>query len=156
APTPTPTPTPTPPRVVPEPRLAATEPRATEPVKPAVVEPREPKEPKVAATPAKPRDAELYFAVGNAMGRANTQLARTVRWLTASPDVQVTIEGHADPTGSAENNQVLAQKRAEWVRDYLVSAGIDASRLEVISYGDTRLKYSRTDTRNRRVAIVPK
>ena len=50
----------------------------------------------------------------------------------------------------------LGQKRAEAVRDYLAAAGIDQSRMEVVSYGDTRLKYGRTDPRNRRVAIVKK
>jgi OmpA-OmpF porin, OOP family len=68
----------------------------------------------------------------------------------------VVIEGHADPAGTPQDNMALAQMRAESVRDYLVSAGVDQSRLEVVSYGDTRLKYGRTDGRNRRVSIVTK
>jgi peptidoglycan-associated lipoprotein len=79
-----------------------------------------------------------------------------VSWLTNSKDVHVIIEGHADPSGSHEGNMALGQKRAESVHDYLVSAGIDESRLEVISYGDTHLRYGRTDGRNRRAAIVVK
>jgi len=71
-------------------------------------------------------------------------------------DLHVVVEGHADPTGSPEGNMVLGQKRADRVHDYLISAGIDESRIEVISYGDTRLRYGRTDGRNRRAAIVAK
>jgi outer membrane protein OmpA-like peptidoglycan-associated protein len=100
---------------------------------------------------------EVYFSLGGSnLGNQAKALAKAVRWLTDSSDVQVVIEGHADPTGTPEGNLALAQKRAEWVRDYLVSAGIDQSRLEVISYGDTRLRYARTSPRNRRVAIVVK
>jgi outer membrane protein OmpA-like peptidoglycan-associated protein len=101
---------------------------------------------------------EVYFSLGS--GALSTEdarsLARAAHWLTESRDVQVIIEGHADPSGTPEGNLALGQKRAEWVRDYLVSAGIDAARLEVISYGDTRLKYGRTNPRNRRAAIVAK
>jgi peptidoglycan-associated lipoprotein len=101
---------------------------------------------------------EVYFTLGGSTleGQATGSLARATRWLTNSSDVHVVIEGHADPTGTPEGNMALAQKRAEWVRDQLVSAGIDQSRLEVTSYGDTRLKYGRTDRRNRRAAIVAK
>jgi OmpA-OmpF porin, OOP family len=53
-------------------------------------------------------------------------------------------------------NMALSQTRADAVRDYLVNAGIDSSRIEVNAYGDTKLKYGRTDPRNRRVSIQPK
>jgi peptidoglycan-associated lipoprotein len=101
---------------------------------------------------------EVYFAVSSSRlpADANRLLVRTIRWLTSSKGVQVVIEGHADPTGSPEGNLALGQKRAERVRDFLVAAGIEESRLEVISYGDTRLRYGRTDGRNRRAAIVAK
>lgn len=98
---------------------------------------------------------EVYFALGGSQLDPRS-LARDVSWLKTSKDVQVIIEGHADPTGSHEGNLALGQKRAESVRDALVSAGIEESRLEVISYGDTRLRYGRTDGRNRRAAIVVK
>jgi outer membrane protein OmpA-like peptidoglycan-associated protein len=50
----------------------------------------------------------------------------------------------------------LSQQRAEAARDYLISRGIDASRVEVVGYGDTRTKYDRTDGRNRRVVVDAK
>jgi outer membrane protein OmpA-like peptidoglycan-associated protein len=157
-------PTPPPPE-----KVAVVVPKATPPEKVAVVVPKA-TEPKVTdVTPApepKPRAVakantvhdEVYFPLGGAKlgGQGTSALAKAVRWLTDSSDVHVVIEGHADPTGTPEGNMELAQKRAEWVRDFLVAAGIDQSRLEVISYGDTRLRYGRTSPRNRRVAIVVK
>jgi outer membrane protein OmpA-like peptidoglycan-associated protein len=99
---------------------------------------------------------EVYFALGSFKLDNPAYLAKAVRWLKENNDVTVVIEGHADPTGTHEGNQVLGQRRAEWVRDHLVSAGIDQARLDVISYGDTRLRYGRLDRRNRRAAIVVK
>lgn len=101
---------------------------------------------------------EVYFAVASSrLGpEANRPLARAIRWLRDTKDARVVIEGHADPTGSPEGNLALGQKRAERLRDFLVASGIDESRLEVISYGDTRLRYGRTDGRNRRAAVVAK
>ena len=144
----------------------------------SVPKPAEPKEPKPsevtpAPTPAPPKSRaaarantvavkpntvhdEVYFPIGSAQLESHAPLTKAVRWLTNTSDVHVVIEGHADPTGTPEGNMALAQKRAEWVRDYLVTAGIDESRLEVISFGDTRLRYGRADRRNRRAAIVVK
>jgi outer membrane protein OmpA-like peptidoglycan-associated protein len=101
---------------------------------------------------------EIYFPVSSSrLGtQATTTLDKAVRWLNANSDAQLIIEGHADPTGNPDSNMTLSQKRAELVRDHLVSAGIDASRIEVVPLGDTRLKYGRTDARNRRAALVKK
>jgi outer membrane protein OmpA-like peptidoglycan-associated protein len=100
---------------------------------------------------------EVYFGLNSAnLGNRAATLDRAARWLTETPDIQVVIEGYADPTGSHDGNMVLGQSRAESVRDYLAAKGIEQSRMDVVSYGDTRLKYGRTDPRNRRVAIVKK
>ena len=99
---------------------------------------------------------EVYFSLGSAtLGNAKS-LAKDIRWLTENADIHVVVEGHADPTGTHEGNMALSQSRAETVRDHLVSAGIDTSRIEVIPYGDTHVKYGATDARNRRVAIEAK
>jgi peptidoglycan-associated lipoprotein len=131
-------------------RVAAATPRAAEAAPTPTPEPRS----RTAVKPGAVHD-EVYFSLGSFKSDPR-MLARAVRWLTNNKDVQVTIEGHADPSGSHEGNMALGQKRAESVRDILVSAGIEESRLEVISYGDTRLRYGRTDGRNRRAAIVVK
>jgi outer membrane protein OmpA-like peptidoglycan-associated protein len=139
----------TPPRPTPPPeRVAATAPR------PAEVTPT-PERPKVVAKANAVHD-EVYFTLGSFKLDNQTALARAARWLKDSSDVHVVIEGHADPTGTHEGNMVLSQKRAESVRDFLVSAGIEESRLEVMAYGDTRLRYGRADRRNRRAAVVVK
>ena len=115
----------------------------------------QPERPKLVAKVNSVHD-EVYFALGSFKLDNPAFLAKAVRWLKENNDVTVVIEGHADPTGTHEGNQVLGQRRAEWVRDHLVSAGIDQARLDVISYGDTRLRYGRLDRRNRRAAIVVK
>lgn len=58
--------------------------------------------------------------------------------LRANPALRIRISGHADERGSDEYNQVLGQKRANAAKQYLVSRGIDASRIEVTSYGEER------------------
>lgn len=142
-----------PPEPTPPPERVTTVPRPVAEVKPPEVTPTAEPRPKA---PVARGPNEVYFAYNRfGLAQANATLARTVRWLKGS-DVSVIIEGHADPAGNPEDNMKLAQRRAELVRDHLVSAGIDASRLEVISYGDTRLKYGRTDPRNRRVTIIAK
>jgi peptidoglycan-associated lipoprotein len=170
---PVPDPTPPPERVAasvskptPPERVAASVPKPTPPerVAASVSKPSEPKVTEVTPTPDRPKAVakanavhdEVYFTLGSFKLDNQAALARAVRWLKDSSDVQVVIEGHADPTGTHEGNMVLSQKRAEFVRDFLVSAGIDQARLDVISYGDTRLRYGRTDRRNRRAAIVVK
>jgi peptidoglycan-associated lipoprotein len=56
-------------------------------------------------------------------------------FLLKYPDTKLLIEGHCDERGSAEYNIVLGQKRAESLQKALVSDGIPASRIRVISYG---------------------
>lgn len=115
-------------------------------------------EPKPKAVPAGTFRAELHFsfAAHELSNSAKRQLDDTVRWLTANTDVSVSVEGHADPTGSAANNQRLSEIRAESVKQYLVDKGIDGARLEIIGHGDTKLKYGRSDGRNRRVELKKK
>ena len=60
------------------------------------------------------------------------------RWLLANTDYRAVIEGHADEQGTREYNLALGFRRANAVREYLVSRGVPASRLEVTSYGKER------------------
>jgi peptidoglycan-associated lipoprotein len=99
---------------------------------------------------------EVFFSLGKAETDSTNKLTKVAKWLADNSSVSVVIEGHADPTGSAEGNMALGQQRAEWVKEQLVAAGVDSSRLEVVSFGDTKLRYGRRDGRNRRVAIVIK
>ncbi len=71
----------------------------------------------------------------------------------------LTIEGHTCTLGTPAYNRGLGQRRAAAVRDYLLSRGVAADRLRVVSYGDERPRYDNTreETRrlNRRVVLVP-
>lgn len=67
------------------------------------------------------------------------------------------IEGHTDNSGSNLTNQRLSDRRANAVRDYLISQGISPDRLEAIGYGESRPKYSNLtkggQEQNRRVEV---
>ncbi len=71
-----------------------------------------------------------------AEGRATLDLQ--ARWLQKYPKYSVTVEGHADERGTRQYNIALGARRATAARDYLVSRGVDASRLRTISYGKER------------------
>ena len=59
-------------------------------------------------------------------------------WLNRYRAVRVRIEGNCDERGTREYNFALGARRAQSVRDFLVSRGVDPSRIEVISYGKER------------------
>ena len=69
---------------------------------------------------------------------ATATLDRQAAWLKQYPAVTVTIEGHADERGTREYNLALGERRATAVRNYLVALGIDAGRVQTISYGKER------------------
>ncbi len=71
-------------------------------------------------------------------GEGQTTLERQATWLKQYPNVTVTIEGHADERGTREYNLALGERRAASVRSFLLSQGIDASRINTISYGKER------------------
>jgi outer membrane protein OmpA-like peptidoglycan-associated protein len=78
--------------------------------------------------------------------------------LQANPDKSIVIEGHTCSIGTAEYNLALGGRRANGVREYLLSRGVAANRMETRSYGEERPKFdnSREETRrlNRRAALV--
>ena len=55
------------------------------------------------------------------------------------PGANITIEGFADPAGSTQYNLRLSRERADAVRDYLVTKGLDGSLLKTVGYGESRL-----------------
>lgn len=65
-------------------------------------------------------------------------LQRQAAWLAKYPSVRVTVEGHCDERGTREYNLALGARRANAVKEYLVSLGVSAGRLETISYGKER------------------
>ena len=102
----------------------------------------------------------MHFDLNQSVLRpdARTVLEQAAQTLKANPDVRIQIEGHTSSEASERYNQALGGRRAQAVRLYLVKQGIDASRLDTISYGEDRPKYdnSKEETRrlNRRAAMV--
>lgn len=103
--------------------------------------------PVASAAPAEPADVAAFETV--VLRPVNFQLDRAeltapskrtldevAARLKAHPEMKLTIEGHADETGGAEYNERLGQRRAESVRDYLVSKGVKPQNLQVASAGE--------------------
>jgi peptidoglycan-associated lipoprotein len=65
-------------------------------------------------------------------------LQRQAAWLARYPNIKVTVEGHADERGTREYNIALGAKRANAVKEYLVSLGVSAARVDTVSYGKER------------------
>ena len=69
---------------------------------------------------------------------ARDTLTAQARWLQQDMAVRLTIEGHADERGTREYNLALGARRASSVRNFLISQGVSADRLQTISYGKER------------------
>jgi len=69
---------------------------------------------------------------------ARATLDKQAQWLQQYNRYSFTIEGHADERGTREYNIALGARRAQTVREYLVSRGIPANRMRTISYGKER------------------
>jgi peptidoglycan-associated lipoprotein len=65
-------------------------------------------------------------------------LNKQAAWLKVFPQVTLVLEGHADERGTREYNLALGDRRANSMKEYLVSKGISANRLDTISYGKER------------------
>ena len=84
------------------------------------------------------KDAFFDFDKYDLREDARTALAADAQWLKRYSSIQVLVEGHCDSRGTEEYNLSLGQKRAASVKDYLVSLGLDGSRINTVSYGKTR------------------
>jgi peptidoglycan-associated lipoprotein len=62
-------------------------------------------------------------------------LQRQAAWLQKYPSIRVTVEGDCDERGTREYNLALGARRANAVKEFLVSVGVPAARIETISYG---------------------
>ncbi len=82
----------------------------------------------------------IFFATNkyNISTRGSETLLKQVTYLKNNPNLNVTLEGHADERGTREYNLALGEKRANAVKDYLIANGISSSRIKVVSYGKER------------------
>lgn len=90
------------------------------------------------ATPGSSPLKDIYFDFDRYDVKADARdtLNGNAQWMKNTAAVRVEIEGHCDERGTNEYNLALGAKRAQAARDYLVTLGIDASRLSTISYGE--------------------
>ena len=104
---------------------------------------------------------QVNFATDSAdiLPDSSALLAEIADVLMRHPEIRrVEIQGHTDNRGGREHNMDLSQRRAEAVRDWLIAAGVESSRLEARGYGDTDPVApnltAANRARNRRVAFV--
>jgi peptidoglycan-associated lipoprotein len=65
-------------------------------------------------------------------------LAKNANWMLRYTTVLILVEGHCDERNTREYNLALGDRRSNAVRDYLISLGVDATRIRTISYGEER------------------
>lgn len=82
----------------------------------------------------------VYFDFNSSSLSTNTKdaLTNNSNFLKANPTVKIQVEGHSDERGGVQFNLALGEKRAKSVREYLISQGVESSRLTTISFGKER------------------
>lgn len=101
----------------------------------------------------------IYFITGSAKlsSKSNAALGEVVKILNDDKDLKLSIEGHTDNVGKDEYNQTLSEKRAASVRTYLVTKGVDESRLTSAGFGEMQPiadnKTAAGRSKNRRVVM---
>lgn len=82
----------------------------------------------------------VYFDYDSAALRADARgtLDSDAAWLKRFRTAKILVEGHCDERGTEEYNLALGEKRAKAAQDYLLSAGITADRIKIISYGKSQ------------------
>lgn len=102
----------------------------------------------------------IYFDTDryNISAEDQTALQQQAQWLMKYPSKRATIEGHCDERGTRDYNLALGERRANAAKNYLVSLGVDASRLTTVSYGKERPVALGSDeaswAKNRRAVTV--
>ncbi|MFZ4541080.1 MAG: peptidoglycan-associated lipoprotein Pal [Rickettsiales bacterium] len=102
----------------------------------------------------------IYFATDSSVvdSEGQSSLDRQASWLKQYETVNVVLEGHADERGTREYNIALGERRATAAKSYLISQGVAANRISVVSYGKERPATTGNDegawSQNRRAVTV--
>ena len=82
----------------------------------------------------------VFFATNESIltTRSRETLRKQATWLRENSGINVVLEGHADERGTREYNLALGERRANSAKDYLMTYGVSANRISVISYGKER------------------
>jgi peptidoglycan-associated lipoprotein len=84
------------------------------------------------------RDAFFDYDASTLSTDAQDALTTSATWLKAHPTYNLLVEGHCDDRGTEQYNLALGDRRANTAKDYLVTLGVDSSRLKTVSYGEER------------------
>jgi peptidoglycan-associated lipoprotein len=84
------------------------------------------------------RDLHFEFDRYDLTDEARRSLDDVAQALKENPRFSVLVEGHADERGTTEYNLALGERRAQTVKDYLVSRGVEAGRVDTVSFGEQR------------------
>ncbi len=102
----------------------------------------------------------IYFAFDNSTIASDYEemLAAHASYLSKTPELKVTIEGHADERGTPEYNIALGERRAQAVAKYLEALGVQADQISIVSYGEEKpLQLGQSEeiyAKNRRAVLV--
>jgi peptidoglycan-associated lipoprotein len=79
----------------------------------------------------------VFFADGSAAlsGRARAAIEAQAQWLKRKPGLSIIVEGHADDSGTSDDNMALSRQRADAVRHRLIELGIATERIRVSAFG---------------------
>ncbi len=84
------------------------------------------------------QDAYFDYDKADVRPDARNALSKTAEFLRSYPQIRVSLEGHCDERGSTEYNLALGDRRAQAAKNFLVSLGVAADRVQTISYGKER------------------
>ena len=84
------------------------------------------------------RDAFFDYDKATVRDDARSALSKTAEFLRSYPKVAIVIEGHCDERGSTEYNVALGDRRSDAAKDFLLSQGVTADRIQTVSYGKER------------------
>ncbi len=97
--------------------------------------------------------SNIYFETGKAdlQEKSRTELNKLIEQLKSQPTLRIEIAGHTDDVGDAKQNQVLSQKRAQSVVDYLIESGIARERIKAIGLGEAKPIVPNSSEENRQL-----
>ena len=86
------------------------------------------------------------------------KMDKLVEYMKSNRNIEIGIDGHADPRGTNAYNQPLSQRRVDAIKDILVNAGISADKIQTGAFGKTQLKCNESTEscwrRDRRVEVL--
>ncbi|MBC5991401.1 OmpA family protein [Pontibacter cellulosilyticus] len=95
----------------------------------------------------------LFFDTGkyDLEKESKTELNKLIKFMQLNGTVKIEIEGHTDDVGADKDNQVLSEKRAKSVAEYITSNGISKDRIRFKGYGETKPVRPNTSEENRKL-----